>query len=95
MFLFFCKCCKRRPRFLKWFTDNDNCASIVFKSKIVNIVHASTDGHRGRGLNLRLVSDVKDESEFEGDVTELTPMNVIVTPRMPRSSSKKLVVGKR
>jgi hypothetical protein len=95
-FCFCCKCCKRRwPRFLKWFTDNDNCASIVFKPKIVNSVHASTNGLRGRGLNLRLVSGLKDESEIEGDVTELTPMNVSVTPTMPRSSSKKLVVGKR
>jgi hypothetical protein len=91
-----CKCCRRCwPRFVKWFTDTDNCGSIVFKPKIINSVHASTDSLHRRGVTLSLASTMKEEAALEGDLTELTPMNVVVTPRTTRASSKKLAVGKR
>jgi hypothetical protein len=76
------KCCRKCwPRFVKWFTDTD-------------IVHSSTDTLNGRGMTLRLTTNVKDTAESEGDAAELTPINV-VTPRTTRRGSKKLYVGKR
>jgi hypothetical protein len=46
-------------------------------------------------MTLSLATDVKGAAESEGDVTELTPMNVLVTPKTTRHSSKKMAVGKR
>jgi hypothetical protein len=91
-----CKCCRRCwPRFLKWFTDGGNCGFIVFKPRIINNVHASAESLHGRGVTLSLATGVKDAAGSEGDATELTPMNVLVTPRTSRHSSKNMAVGKR
>jgi hypothetical protein len=46
-------------------------------------------------MTLTLVTNTKDAAESEGDATELTPMNVVLTPKTSRPSSKKLAVGKR
>jgi hypothetical protein len=43
---YFCclKCCRRRcPKFSKWWKDNNPCATIVFKPKIVTSINSSKD----------------------------------------------------
>jgi hypothetical protein len=80
---------------MKWITKADNCGAIVFKLRIINNVHASTESLHRRGMTLSLATNVKHTAESGDDVTELTPMNVVVTPRSTRSSSKTLTVGKR
>jgi hypothetical protein len=38
------KCCsKQRPKFSKWWNDNNPCTTIVFKPKIVNSIHSSIE----------------------------------------------------
>jgi hypothetical protein len=66
----------------------------VFKPKIVNSVHASIDSLHRRGMTLNFATNVEDADEL-GEVTELTPMNVVATSATAKSSSKKLAVGKR
>jgi hypothetical protein len=95
-----CCCCCRRcrncwPRFVKWFTDGKGCTSIVFKPKIINSVHTSSDSLYRRGVALRLATNIGDQPETGCDVTELTPMRVSVSPKATRSSSRSLAVGKR
>jgi hypothetical protein len=68
----------------------------VFKPRIINSVHASTVVSTGKvGRTLSLATNVKDATKSEGDATEPTPVNVIVTPRKTRPSSERLAVRKR
>jgi hypothetical protein len=74
--------------------NGNNCGSIVFKPRIINSVHTSTESLHRRGMTLSLATNVKGAAEPEGDITELTPMSVVVNPRTTRPSSKQLAVGK-
>ena len=44
------RCCHRRcPKFSKWWEDNNPCTTIIFKPRIVNSVHPSSDSMRRSG----------------------------------------------
>jgi hypothetical protein len=76
-----CKGCRKfGPRYVKWFTDTDDCEYTTFKPRIMNSDHASTDSLHRRDMALSLAKNVKDAVELEADAAGLTPMNVVITP---------------
>jgi hypothetical protein len=78
----YCLCCRNCwPRFVKWFTDGKGCTSIVFKPKIMNSVHTSSDSLYCRGVALRLATSVGNQADAGCDMTEFTPMTVSVSPK--------------
>jgi hypothetical protein len=91
-----CRCCRNFwPKFVKWACNRDKCSSIVFKPRIINSMHTSSDSLHGQGLMLSLATKVGDGQDEQQDVTEITPMNASAGSRATRSSSKSLAVGKR
>jgi hypothetical protein len=91
-----CRCCRNCwPRFVKWFTDGKCCTSIVFKPRIINRVHTSSDSLYRRGVSLRLATSVGNQADTRCDMTELTPMTLSVSPKATKSSSRSLAVSKR
>jgi hypothetical protein len=50
-----CRCCRNCwTKGIKWFSDGKGCASIVFKPRIINSVHTSSDSLHRRGVTLSL-----------------------------------------
>jgi len=44
------RCChKRWPKFSKWWKDNNPCNTIIFKPRIVNSIHSSSESMRWSG----------------------------------------------
>jgi hypothetical protein len=93
--LCYCRCRNCWGRFVKRAWDDSKCGTIIFKPRIINSVHTSSDSLHRRGAMLSLSTHVSDEDGEQKDLTELTPMNPTVGVRVTRSNSKSLAVGKR
>jgi hypothetical protein len=91
-----CRCCRNCwTRGVKWFSGGKGCTSIVFKPRIINSVHTSSDSLHRRGVTLSLETNIGDKDDVECSATELTPMTQSTSPKATRSSSRGLAVGKR
>ncbi|PNF34241.1 hypothetical protein B7P43_G17488 [Cryptotermes secundus] len=90
-----CRCCRNCwPRFVKWAWDDSKCSAIIFKPRIINSVHTSSDSLHRRGAMLSLATHVDDE-DTPKEFTEMTPMNATIGVRVSRTSSRNQAVGKR
>jgi hypothetical protein len=95
-----CCCCCRRcrkcwSRGVRWFSDGKGCSAIVFKPKIINSVHTSSDSLNRRGVTLSLETSLGNEGDNEATATELTPMAPNKSSTTGKPSSRNLAVGKR
>jgi hypothetical protein len=91
-----CRCCRNCwVKFMKRFCDGDRCSSIVFRPKIINSLHTSSDSLHRRAMALSLTTKVEDGISEHSETSELTPMKVSTSPRIIRISNKHLAVGKR
>jgi hypothetical protein len=67
----------------------------VFKPRIINNVHTSSDSLHRRGVTLSLETSIGDKEDADCPATELTPMTLDRSSRTTRSSSRGLAVGIR
>jgi hypothetical protein len=68
-----CRCCRNCwVKFMKRFCDEDRCSSIVFRPKIMNSLHTSSDSLHRRAMALSLTTKVEDGISEHSETTELT-----------------------
>jgi hypothetical protein len=74
--LFYCCCCKHClklcPNFSRWWQDNP-CTTIVFKPRIVNLIHSSRESLKHH--NTRASTKSKDSQDEPVETTELVSLN--------------------
>jgi hypothetical protein len=66
---------------VKRFTGGKGCTSNVFKPKIMNSVHTSSDSLYCRGVALRLATSVGIQADTGCGMTVFTPMTVSASPK--------------
>ena len=83
--LFYCCCCKHClklcPYFSRWQKDNNPCTTIVFKPKIVNLIHSSRESlkhHNTRASTKCRTS--QDEPVETTELVSLSPANKQMLP---------------
>jgi hypothetical protein len=71
--------------------SENKCGTIIFKPRIINSIHTSSDSLHRRGVTLSLATRVDDKNDEQKDVTEITSTGARVT----RFSSRNLAGGER
>lgn len=66
----------------------------MFKPKIINNVHTSSDSMHRPDIMLSLATKVEEHDE-QGDATEMTAMNVFTGSKMTTTGSRGFAAGKR
>jgi hypothetical protein len=87
--LIYCYCCKHClehcPNFSKWWKDNNPCTTLVFKPKIVNLIHFSKES-----LEYYNPTASRKSRNSQDDSVEITEL-VLLNP----TSKQTLPPGKR